>query len=138
MLPGMATKFDDLLAEVMHLPARDRARLLSVLKELEFSVANIVHDPTESDPRASMTVITVALPEDLALLAEDAGLLSESSLQDLIRRALDEYNLRTYGVLPGQKRRLVHKNGYLVVESLPGEKPITFEQVKKILDDMEW
>lgn len=138
MLLTMAGKLDDLLAKILNLPVQDRERWFAALQELGISAVSAARGPAESDERKSMTLVTVALPDDLAQLAEDAGLLAESPMEDLLRHALHEYSLRTYGVPPGQKRRLVRENGYLVVESLPGEKPITTEQVKKILDDVEW
>jgi hypothetical protein len=87
-----------------------------------------------------MTHVTLDLPDDLAEQAKDAGLLATQPLVALIRKALQEQGTVAPGAIePGQQRRLVrNKNGYLVVAALPGEKPITNEEVRRILDDMEW
>lgn len=134
----MATKLDDLLAEALRLPPADRERLLELLEAAQVAEANVVRDggaTYQSDP---MTLVTVALPDDLAEQAKNAGLLAEKSLEEMIRRALQESNPAST-TLPHQlERRLVRENGYLVVESFPGEKPITSEEVKKVIDDMEW
>lgn len=140
MVPAMAGKFDHLLAEVMRLSKQDRERFVSALKESWASTARMRAetraDNIESD---CMTYVTVALPEDLAQQAQDAGLLTGSLLEELIRKALDEQSRQVApDIQPSQERRLVRENGYLVVEALPGEKPITTEEVKKILDEMRW
>lgn len=84
-----------------------------------------------------MTHVTLALPDDLVKQARDAGLLAGHAVEEMLRRALQAH-FETASATSPRYRRLVEKNGYLVAEALPGEQPITTEEVKKILDDMEW
>lgn len=138
----MTVKFDDLLAEALRLSAQDRERLLARLNELQTSAASAAQDraatSADTDERNAMTHVTVALPDELVQQAQDAGLLAQKSLEDLIRKALQDHLHESSSITPPQERRLKLKNGYLVVEALPGEKPITTEEVKKIWQDMEW
>lgn len=134
----MATKLDDLLAEALRLSPQDRERLLAILKAAQIAEADAVRDGGTTYQGDFMTLVTVTLPDDLAEQAGNAGLLAGKSLEEMIRRALQEYNLPASTALPPHReRRLVRENGYLVVESFPGEKPITAEEVRQILDDME-
>jgi hypothetical protein len=134
----MATKLDDLLAEALRLPLQDRQRLFDLLKAAQIAEANAVRDggapPYQS---RSMTLVTVALPDDLAKQAQDAGLLAGNALEEMLRRALQAQGAADPDI-QRKYRRLVERNGYLVAEALPGEKPITSDEVRKILDDMEW
>ena len=66
-----------------------------------------------------------------------AGLLAGQSLEEMLRRALEEHEA-TIDIAPGQERRLIEEDGYLVAEAFPGEKPITSEEVKRILNGMGW
>jgi post-segregation antitoxin (ccd killing protein) len=133
----MATKLDDLLAEALRLPPTDRKRLLELLEAVQVAEANAVRDggaTYQSDP---MTLVTVALPDDLAQQAQDAGLLAGRALEEMLRRELQAQDAGNPNTQV-KYRQLVEKNGRLVAEALPGEKPISTEEVKKILDDMEW
>lgn len=134
---------DELLAAILRLPRDDLDRLLAALRAADIRAANAVREsaPTYNTerPGESMTLVTVPLPDDLTEQARDAGLLAGKSLEQIIRRALEEHQATAAADLaPGQERRLVEENGILVAEAFPGEKPITTEEVKKILDDMEW
>ena len=64
----------------------------------------------------------------------------ESGRRGLTMTALLERAVRSvYGPKSRPiRRRLVLKNGYLVVAAIPGEKPITDARVKNILHDLEW
>jgi len=131
----MTAKLDDLLIEIMRLPPKERRELL---ERLEATASTGVRDgggaTYQSDP---MRFVTVALPDDLAKQAQDTGLLANKTIADILRRAL-----RSQGpgdeTVPSQQRKLVEKNGYLVAEALPGERRITSEEIRDILDDMEW
>lgn len=132
----MATKLDDLLAEALRLPPADRERLLELVEAARVTEANAVRDggaTYQSDP---MTIVTVALPDDLAKQAQDAGLLAGRALEEMLRRELQAQDTNNPNIQPSY-RQLVERNGYLVAEALPGEKTITTEEVKKIIDDME-
>jgi hypothetical protein len=145
----MAMKFEDLLVEALRLPAEERQRLTELLRakqgvaeehptysvqdDTTFSAASD-HPTTQLD---TMTHVTVVLPDDLAKQAKDAGLLAGKAMEKMIRRALHEQTVDNPAT-PRQQRRLVRENGYLVVEALPGEKPITSEAVRDVLNDMEW
>lgn len=39
---------------------------------------------------------------------------------------------------PRGERKIVRRDGRLVVESLPGEEPITDEEVRAALNEMDW
>lgn len=133
----MATKLDDLLAEALRLPPADRERLLELLQAAQVAEANAVRDGGATYQSNPMTLVTVALPDDLAKQAQDAGLLAGRALEEILRRELQAQDANNPNIQPSY-RQLVERNGYLVAEALPGEKPITTEEVKKILDDMEW
>jgi hypothetical protein len=144
MFSAMATTLDDLITAIMRLPPEDLARLRRALNCAHDTTANAVRDgaatyQTEAQGE-SMTQLTVALPDDLAERARNAGLLAGKSLEEIIRRALEEHHDAAVaaGIAPPTRRRLVEEDGFLVAEALPGEEPITTEEVKKILDDMEW
>lgn len=136
--------FDELVAAIARLPRADRSRLIEALRSAHTGAANAVRDGAATyqteRPGESMTLVTVPLPDDLAERARDAGLLGGESLERMIRRALDEhYDIAVAaGIAPPIRRRLVERDGFLVAEALPGEKPITTEEVKKILDAMDW
>ena len=135
--------FDELVAAILRLPPEDLARLRHALNAAHASTVNAVHDGAATyqsePPGESMTLVTVPLADDLAERARSAGLLAGKPLEEVLRRALEEHDAaEAAGIAPRQERRLVRENGYLVVEALPGEKPISTEEVKKILDDMEW
>ena len=129
----MAAKLDDLLAEILHLPRWERQQLLS---RLEAAESLMVRDDDATYQSDLMRFVTVALPEDLAKQAQDAGLLGNKTLEGILRRALQSHE-GSDDTAPPQLRKLVEKNGYLVAEALPGEKRITSEEVRDILDDME-
>jgi hypothetical protein len=137
----MVMSIDELIAAILRLPPEDLARVHRALNSVHAAATNAVRDGAathQGEPRgASMTYVTVVLPDDLAEQARNTGLLASKSLEDILRRELQAH---CEGVAPsGQRyRRLVEKNGYLVAEALPGERPITTEEVKKILDDMDW
>jgi hypothetical protein len=133
----MATKLDDLLAEALRLPPTDRERLLELLKAVQVAEATAVRDGGATYQSAPMTLVTVALPDDLAKQAQDAGLLAGRALEEMLRRELQAQDASNPNI-QRKYRQLVESNGRLVAEALPGEKPITTEEVKKILDDMEW
>lgn len=84
-----------------------------------------------------MTSVTLVLPDELAKQAQEAGLLAGKPMEDLLRRALQE-RIKAAPLAPNQQRRLVRENGHLVVEALPGEQPMTTEEIRNHLDDMEW
>ena len=133
---------DELLAAIMRLPRDDLDRLLAALRGADPRAADAVRESAAAykidRPGESMTLVTVPLPDDLTEQARDAGLLAGKSLERMIRKALAQHNAAFVDIAPGQERRLVEENGYLVVEAFPGEQPITTEEVKKMLDDMEW
>lgn len=65
----------------------------------------------------------------------------ESARRHATMTALLEAAVRSvYGSKRGRPspRRLVRKNGYLVVAALPGERPITDARVREIIQEMEW
>lgn len=134
---------DELIAAILRLPRDDLDRLLAALRAADMRAVNAVRESAATynteRPGESMTLVTVPLPDDLTEQARDAGLLAGKTLEQIIRRALEEHKATAATeIAPGQERRLVEENGYLVVEAFPGEEPITTEEVKKILDDMEW
>ena len=133
----MAAKFDELLAEILRLPAPDRERLLELLEASQTTGTFQVREPTASYQASPMRSVTILLPDDIADRAQDAGLLSSKELEGILRRALQAQGARE-GTRPSRRqRRLVQKNGYLVAEASPGERRITSEEVRDILDDME-
>jgi hypothetical protein len=140
----MTMGVDELLAAILRLPRDDLDRLLEALRSAHTGAANAVRDSAATyqtqSPGEPMTLVTVPLPDDLAEQARNAGLLAGKTLEEILRRALEEHEAAAaVDIAPGQERRLVRgANGYLVAEAFPGEKPITTEEVKKILDDMEW
>lgn len=133
---------DELLAAILRLPRDDLERLLEALRAADTHAANAVRESAaiyKTEPSGeAMTLVTIPLPDDLAEQARDAGLLAAKSLGEIIRGALEQHNAAAGDIAPGQERRLVEENGLLVAEAFPGEKPITTEEIKKILDDMEW
>lgn len=130
----MADKPSDLVIEILRLPREDREWLMDALEKARANETSGVRD--NAARYNAMTLVTVALPDELAKQAEEAGLLAGRALEQMLRHALQAQGA---GSVPAiQFRRLVEKNGYLVAEALPGENPITTEEVKKILDDMEW
>ena len=131
----MTAKLDDLLAEIMLLPAWERRRLLDQVKEAE---PLMVRDSGEGTYQTRMRFFTIALPDDLAKQAQDAGLLANKTLEGILRRALQPHEADADEAPTPPQRQLVEKNGYLVAEALPGERPITTEEVRDILNDMEW
>lgn len=136
MLPTMTAKLDDLLTEILRLPSWERRQLLD---RLEAAQSQMVRDSSEGTYQIdSMRFVTVALPDDLAKRAQEAGLLGNKALEGILRRALQTHGQDEGAGPPLQQRRLVEKNGYLVAEALPGERRITTEEVRDILDDMEW
>jgi len=140
----MSMGVDELISAILRLPRADRARILDALRSADIGAANAVRDGAATyqiqRSEESMTLITLPLPDDLADRARDAGLLASKSLEEILRRALEEhYAAEPIDVAPGQERRLVRgENGYLVVEAFPGEPQITTEEVKKAWEDMEW
>lgn len=137
----MNMKFDELLAAIQRLPREDIARLIEALRSAPTGAAYAVRESAATyqiEPHGEpMTLVTMALPDELAEQARRAGLLAGKSVEEIIRRALREHSEATISANL-RPRQLVERNGYLVAERLPGEKPITTEEVKKILDDMEW
>jgi hypothetical protein len=133
---------DELLAAILRLPRDDLDRLLAALRTADTRAADAVRESAATyqteRPGEPMTLVTVPLPDDLTEQARDAGLLTGKTLEGLIRRALEQRHASLVDIAPGQERRLVEENGYLVAEAFPGEQPITTEEVKKILDHMEW
>ena len=135
---------DKLIAAILRLPRADRERLLAALHTADTSAANAVREAAATyqtkQPGESMTLVTMPLPDDLAQKARSAGLLAGRPLEQMIRKALEEHEAAAaVDIAPGQERRLVrNENGYLVVEALPGEPPITTEEVIKAWKDMEW
>jgi hypothetical protein len=141
----MTSKLEELIAKAMELSAQERRLLVELLAESS-AVPDARAPPYGTDRNdlsaklIAMTSVTVVLPDELAKRAKDAGLLAGKSIEELIRRALQEQGVDTPldpGV-PRQQRRLIEQNGYLVVEALPGEKPITDAEVRDVLNDMEW
>ncbi|HWK52181.1 MAG TPA: hypothetical protein VNR40_19940 [Steroidobacter sp.] len=130
----MAAKLDDLLIEILHLPSWERRQLLEWLVATE---SRSVRDGGATYQGNSMRFVTVALPDDLARQAQDAGLLGNKTLEGILRRALQSHG-RDDDLPSAQQRRLVEKNGYLVAEALPGEARVTAAQIRDILNDMEW
>ena len=140
----MTMGVDKLITAITRLPRADRERLLEALRSTDVRAADAVRDAAATyqtkRPGESMTLVTVPLPDDLAEQARNAGLLAGKPLETMLRRALEEHDAAAaVNIAPGQERRLVrNEHGYLVVDALPGEPPITTEEVKKALDDMEW
>ena len=141
----MTMGVEELIAAILRLPREDLARVLAALQAADTRAANAVRESAATyqieRPGESMTLVTMPLPDDLAEQARNAGLLAGKSLEQLIRKALEEHHASSATPLaaPRRKRRLVRNEyGYLVAEAFPGERPITTEEVKKILDDMEW
>lgn len=134
---------DELIAALLRLPRDDLARVLEALRAADTRAANAVRDGAAASYNAeplgeSMTLVTMPLPDDLAEQARNAGLLSGKPLEEILKRALEEHEAAVT-IAPEQERRLVRgENGYLVVEALPGEPPITTEEVIKLWHTMEW
>ena len=139
----MGMGVDKLIAAILRLPRADLDRLLEAVRAADTRAANAVRDSGATykteHPGEPMTRVTVPLPHDLAEQARDAGLLGKP-LESILRKALKEHEAAAAAdIAPEQERRLVRgENGYLVVEALPGEPPITTEEVIKIWHDMEW
>lgn len=142
----MNLKLDELIAQAMQLSAEDRRQLAELLAQstvFQAREAAVPYDASEAMTKypahnePGMTAVTVVLPDDLAKQAQAAGLLGEKSLEELIRRALQEQS--TSGPSNArQRRRLVRQGGRLVVEALPGEQSITDTQIGNLLNKMEW
>lgn len=130
----MTAKLDDLLTEILRLPLWERQLLL---ERLESAEAQSVRDGDGAAYQGEiMRFVTVALPDDLAKQAQDAGLLGGRTLEGILRRALQSHG-EADSTASAQSRKLVENNGYLVAEALPGEKRITTDEVRDILGDME-
>jgi hypothetical protein len=142
----MTMGVDELIAAILRLPRDDLARVLEALRAAEARAANAVRESAaayNTEPQEEpMTLVTVPLPDDLAEQARNAGLLAGKTFEEILRRALEKHEAvaaaAAAGITSRRRRRLVEEDGFLVAERLPGEKPITTEEVKKILDDMEW
>lgn len=138
----MTMGVDELIAAILRLPRDDLARVLEALRAAEMRAANAVRESAAAyntePPGEPMTLVTVPLPDDLAEQARNAGLLAGKTLEEFLRKALAEHDAAVTDIAPGQERRLVEEDGYLVVDAFPGEQPITTEEVKKILNDMGW
>lgn len=136
---------DKLIAAITRLPRADRERLLEALRSTDIRAADAVREAAATyqikRPGESMTLVTVPLPDDLAEQARNAGLLAGKPIEEMLRRALADHHAaaEAAGTASQQRRRLVEDDeGFLVAEKLPGEKPITTEEVKKTLGDMDW
>jgi hypothetical protein len=146
----MSKKLDQLIAEAMNLPVESRRRLARRIIEslppsgvsdssAEYRDTDWLTTKVLSKEIGGMTSVTFVLPDELAKRAQEAGLLSETSLAELISAALKEQgvDLTTNNNSPIQ-RRLVRQNNRLVVESLPGEQPISDADVRTLLNKLEW
>lgn len=135
---------DELIALVRDLPVEDRRRvieaLIDSLQEWGVGDASATYIPSAQRRQMelpNMKSVTVILPDDLAKQAQAAGLLAESRLEELLRRALHEQNAGAAGTTR-RRRRLVRHDDRLVVEALPGEAPISDAEVRELLNRMEW
>jgi hypothetical protein len=78
---------------------------------------------------------TMNLASDVRTLLRQESERRGSTMTSLLEAAVRT----TYGSKSKRfKRRLVRKNGYVVVAALPGERSITDARVKDILQQMEW
>lgn len=143
----MTITVDELIAAILRLPREDRERVLEAMRAADTRAANAVRESAATyyqTKRAgeSMTLVTMPLPDELAEQAKAAGLLAGKTLEQILRKALEKHEAAAAaaaaGITSRRRRRLVEKGGFLVAEAFPGEKPITTEEVKQILDDMEW
>ena len=139
-------KLEEVIAYALQLPPESRRRLVQAL--IESAAANQVRDAGGSygdsndqlrQELIGMKSVIVVLPDDLAKQAQAAGLLNDEPLEELIRRALKEQGPGTPSTTGStRQRQLVRQHGRLVVESLPGEQPITDTEVRDLLNKMEW
>ena len=141
----MDDTFRKLLAEAMALSPEDRERLATLIADSIHTQGVRDAGPRYGEPFPhirireinGMTSVTIVLPDDLARQAQAAGLLAETRLAELIRHALNEHDANQSDD-SGRSRRLIRRNGRLIVEALPGEVPITDEDVRDILNKVEW
>jgi hypothetical protein len=130
----MTDRLQSLIAELLSLSQKERQHIAQLLVQ-----ANMVRD---GDPPAygvesdGMKQVTVVLPDDLANEARAAGLLRDKNIEAIIRDALKAQPSRTNS--SRKPRKLVRKDGRLVVEALPGEHPIADAEVRDHLDKMDW
>src|SRR5262249_14209655 len=112
----MDSKLELLIAEINALPVESREHLIRVLfKTLEAGGVRDslgMYEPFSSEA-SGMKAVTVILPDELAKRAQEAGLLSEARLAELIRGALMEEDVpkASSAVELPTKRRLVRHNG---------------------------
>lgn len=140
----MNLKLEDLIAQALALSPEDRrylAQLLGQVYEIRDGASSYEAPYSQHTSRkelSGMTPVTVVLPDDLAKQAQAAGLLAESCMTDLIRRALQEQSAGSSSAgAARQRRRLVRENGRLVVEAHPDEPPVTDAQVSDVLNRMD-
>lgn len=131
----MTDRLTALLAEIWTLSLEERRRLEQALAEMPGKYQ--VRDGGTSNEFDRVKYVTVTLPDDLASEAQAAGLLGSKSLEHLIRQALRQRAAKP-GESSGERRRIVRKNGRLVVEAFPGEEAITDAEVRDHLANMDW
>lgn len=143
----MDTKLKDLIARAMELSREDRKYLVERLAEnaAAYQVRDAGTPYSVSNDRLpreliGMTSVTVVLPDDLAQQALAAGLFTGNSLEELIRRALEEQGTGNHRSerAARRRRRLICQDGHLVVEAFPEEQLITDTEVRGLLNKMEW
>lgn len=136
----MARRIDLLIAQLLALPPEDRQELVRALTE------SMVHAVRDSDPppygaespkgSTGVKSVIVTLPDDLATQAQAAGLLDDKLIEELIRRELRHQT--TTPPAQARQRNLIPRDGRLVVEALPGEQRISADEVRDLLNRMEW
>jgi hypothetical protein len=134
-------KIEDLIETLRTLPTETKQRLLTVLSEdnasLQVRDASQVYGGVQQSEQKDMKLITLLLPDELASQAQAAGLLRGNVLETLLRKALKEQATTPPESRSG-KRRLLHRNGRLVIESLSAEQAVTSAEVYDALHKMDW
>jgi hypothetical protein len=129
----MTDRSKALIAELLSLPQEEQQRIAELLVGAGMVRDGIATYARESD---GMKQVTVVLPDDLANEARAAGLLRDKSIEALIRNALRTQSFRKTSSV--EARKLVRKEGRLLVEAMPGEQPISDPEVRDHLDEMDW
>lgn len=132
----MTDRIEQLIAALMALPDADRQRIATEIMQRAYRVADggYTHSGAGKTEPVDVKPIVVLLPDELARKAQAAGLLGDKRMEELIRRALEG---ESRPPLAGE-RKLIRHNGRLIVDSLPGEEPVTDEHVRDALDKMDW
>jgi hypothetical protein len=132
----MSKLIDELAAKIEALSPAERTILVKALgRGTQVNEAALAYD---TEDLAGMKSVIVLLPDDLVRAAQDAGLLADKRLEELIRRALaDQPSTRMNREPHHVQRSLIRRDGRLVVEALPDEPAITSAEVLQLLRQMD-